>query len=117
MQEPRWADCLAMKKQMDRLKVQISQNLNRTEKSVVLSTELLKLGRRLVFWHHHHSRLLASTKSGITTVTWHHDSRLQALLQSPYGISYYAPGRRPFTAIGGERARPGGGHSIFFTNS
>lgn len=32
-----------MKKQMDRLKVQISQNLNRTEKSVVLSTELLKL--------------------------------------------------------------------------
>ena len=23
------------------------------------------------------------------------------------------PGRRPGTAVGGERARPGGGHSIF----
>jgi len=32
-----------MKKQMDRLKVQMSQSLNRTEKSVALSTELLKL--------------------------------------------------------------------------
>ena len=27
------------------------------------------------------------------------------------------PGRRPGTAEGGERPRPGGGHSIFFNNS
>jgi len=37
-----------MKKQMDRLKVQMSQSLNRTEKSVALSTELLKLEETIV---------------------------------------------------------------------
>ena len=39
--------------------------------------------------------------------TWYKTalSVVQQLLCTP-------PGQRPFTAVGGERARPGGGHSI-----
>jgi len=41
-----------MKKHMDKLKVQVSQSLNRTEKSVVLSNELLKLEETIASYKH-----------------------------------------------------------------
>ena len=70
---------------------------------------------------HHVIPLFALTDSnlteGIDPQSLHHTLLLSPTQPHMTILFCNPPGRRPFTAVGKGTARPGGGHSIFFTNS